>query len=583
MEALRAAAQRQRGAVEGAWEGGVANQMYASHHLSHHSASPPAPAPLLSAHRRLSSCTPVNAAEWGGGGAGAAAYTEHVGGAPLRGAGWVHNDAVFDTGAQFASSACLPEGAQHQRRDGGLYAPLGVGGGKMHHSAALYALPRGMVAHSAETSATQLRHLVAAGAASAAGVPAQAVYSAVARHAAMSHAAAAAAPHEAHAPHGVLSQPWLAGWMPIPAAWQPGAIAPGVASQRVGGSFEHSAAAAAMMPPVHPAVLLHAQAVVAAAAAAAAKHACERERLERGQALRGASGVVKSRFAGVSWHVPTQSWQAMIHFAGKQVALGRHDTEVAAARAWDSFAIAHGMQRRLNLPRELEAPALPAVVKRRSRFTGVSWYKAGSKWEAYIRFQGKQKSLGYFFDEHEAARAYDTFAIENSVNRPLNFPDAPSAARHTYEPSKKRARAKAAAAAAAAAAAEEKSIASLSAAPAVATPEDATAEADAPATAAWQRQHHTMTYVPKLKRWTTPGGTLYAHPERALREHDVYARETGIDSPLNFDGTVAAAATAPSAKRRKTAAACATLAAPAIEEACVRGPAESTPPAVSCL
>lgn len=47
-----------------------------------------------------------------------------------------------------------------------------------------------------------------------------------------------------------------------------------------------------------------------------------------------------------------------------------------------------------------------------SIFKGVSWYRAGSKWEADITHKRKQFHLGYFDDEREAARAYDRKAKE---------------------------------------------------------------------------------------------------------------------------------------------------------------------------
>ena len=42
-----------------------------------------------------------------------------------------------------------------------------------------------------------------------------------------------------------------------------------------------------------------------------------------------------------------------------------------------------------------------------SRFKGVSWHVSNKKWSAYIRVNGKQKMLGHFLTEEEAARAYD--------------------------------------------------------------------------------------------------------------------------------------------------------------------------------
>lgn len=42
-----------------------------------------------------------------------------------------------------------------------------------------------------------------------------------------------------------------------------------------------------------------------------------------------------------------------------------------------------------------------------SKFKGVNWRKAQQKWCARIKLDKKEKWLGYFDDEIEAARAYD--------------------------------------------------------------------------------------------------------------------------------------------------------------------------------
>ena len=47
-----------------------------------------------------------------------------------------------------------------------------------------------------------------------------------------------------------------------------------------------------------------------------------------------------------------------------------------------------------------------------SKYKGVSWAKWPEKWQASIRKHGKQKSLGAFVDEIEAAKAYDKAALE---------------------------------------------------------------------------------------------------------------------------------------------------------------------------
>ena len=56
-----------------------------------------------------------------------------------------------------------------------------------------------------------------------------------------------------------------------------------------------------------------------------------------------------------------------------------------------------------------------------SRFRGVIWHKSNSKWEGRIYDNGKQRFLGYYTSEEEAARVYDE-AAARITGRAGNFP-----------------------------------------------------------------------------------------------------------------------------------------------------------------
>ena len=48
-----------------------------------------------------------------------------------------------------------------------------------------------------------------------------------------------------------------------------------------------------------------------------------------------------------------------------------------------------------------------------SVYKGVSFYKPLQKWTARFKPDGKQKHLGYFTDEREAAKTYNAAALEH--------------------------------------------------------------------------------------------------------------------------------------------------------------------------
>jgi hypothetical protein len=54
----------------------------------------------------------------------------------------------------------------------------------------------------------------------------------------------------------------------------------------------------------------------------------------------------------------------------------------------------------------------------------VCWDKTNKKWKVQISVGGKMKNLGSFTDEEKAGRAFDTYIVDNNLDRPLNFPVA---------------------------------------------------------------------------------------------------------------------------------------------------------------
>ncbi|MBY3434844.1 AP2 domain-containing protein [Rhizobium laguerreae] len=137
-------------------------------------------------------------------------------------------------------------------------------------------------------------------------------------------------------------------------------------------------------------------------------------------------------FKGVSLLARTGKWIAHIFIDGKLRHLGYFDTEEAAARAYDSAAFAWwGAACYLNFPDE--APDVPP--ERRSNaeaqrmrsavngLKGTSFIKSSGRWRAVIKVNGRQRYLGTFLTQEDAARKYDAAAHEMWGDKcSLNFP-----------------------------------------------------------------------------------------------------------------------------------------------------------------
>jgi serine protease inhibitor ecotin len=134
-----------------------------------------------------------------------------------------------------------------------------------------------------------------------------------------------------------------------------------------------------------------------------------------------------------------EKYQAMIRYGGKQTHIGRFDTKEQAGIAYDRFVIDKSTEEvsfTLNYPkmsdheREEALKVEEPVQEKRgtpNQKTGlVGVYKSGKKYQARIRYGGKQHTLGTFDTKEQAGIAYDRFVIDKSteeVSFTFNYPN----------------------------------------------------------------------------------------------------------------------------------------------------------------
>ena len=66
--------------------------------------------------------------------------------------------------------------------------------------------------------------------------------------------------------------------------------------------------------------------------------------------------------------------------------------------------------RALNFPEEGQEKAVKGGRGGSSKFKGVRWDRNSRKWQSRIYLHGKERSLGYFENEEDAAKQYDIAA-----------------------------------------------------------------------------------------------------------------------------------------------------------------------------
>mmetsp|Transcript_8102 Transcript_8102/g.10571 ORF Transcript_8102/g.10571 Transcript_8102/m.10571 type:complete len:453 (-) Transcript_8102:79-1437(-) len=147
----------------------------------------------------------------------------------------------------------------------------------------------------------------------------------------------------------------------------------------------------------------------------------------------------KSPYRGVFWNNQSKVWIASITAGGRKKHLGCFDEEKEAALAYDREAIKlKGSLATVNFSSSaarFKAEETSGIIiestrhirkraEKTSKYRGVCWNKYNQCWKACIKVNGKNKHLGYFSSEVDAAKAYDAFSLEHRRKKAkLNFPE----------------------------------------------------------------------------------------------------------------------------------------------------------------
>lgn len=110
-----------------------------------------------------------------------------------------------------------------------------------------------------------------------------------------------------------------------------------------------------------------------------------------------------SKYKGVMFDKYRNKWKVRIKVDGKEIAIGRFNNEIEAARAYDIYAEKYfGEFANTNKIDESINPNFPKRIDKISKYLNVTYDKRVNKWRARKTVNGHRINLGYFKFEYDA-------------------------------------------------------------------------------------------------------------------------------------------------------------------------------------
>jgi hypothetical protein len=132
-------------------------------------------------------------------------------------------------------------------------------------------------------------------------------------------------------------------------------------------------------------------------------------------------------YVGVVPHRQSGLFQARFHADNTMYSGGYFNTAEEAAVRYDSMASFYDPDRPTNysmgLVKTKPKPAPENERKITSKHRGVFWFDNKNRWFARASIDGKQKHIGSFLTEEDAAVGYNNFVKEHDLGYPLNVID----------------------------------------------------------------------------------------------------------------------------------------------------------------